>query len=126
MYLIGDSTVEERKHAEECAACQAKIASLTLPLSGFRGAVRTWSDQLSARDRAAELRWTVIPASDRVGPGTEASERNRGSMAETGPGRQDRPPGQPPGPGGAMVSSLGSTAGERRRCERSGHGSGRG
>jgi TonB family protein len=63
MYLIGDSTVEERKHAEECAACQAKIASLALPLSGFRGAVRTWSDQVGARDRAAELRWTVIPAS---------------------------------------------------------------
>jgi TonB family protein len=66
MYLIGDVSLEERKHAEECAACQARIASLATPLSFFRGAVRNWSDRASARDRAAELRWTVIPASDHL------------------------------------------------------------
>ena len=66
MYLIGDASLEERQHAEECAACQAKIASLAAPLSHFRGAVRTWSDRASAKDRAAELRWTVIPASDHL------------------------------------------------------------
>lgn len=64
MYLIGDIGLEERKHAEGCAECQAKIASLLTPLSHFRGAVRNWSDRAGARDRAAELRWTVIPAAD--------------------------------------------------------------
>jgi len=24
MYVIGDASVEERQHAEQCAACQAK------------------------------------------------------------------------------------------------------
>ena len=66
MYLIGDVTIEERKHAEECAACQAKIASLTTSISHFRGAVRNWSDRAHTRDRVAELRWTVIPASDHL------------------------------------------------------------
>jgi periplasmic protein TonB len=66
MYLIGDVGIEERKHAEECAACQAKIASLTTSISHFRGAVRNWSDRARARDRATELRWTVIPASDHL------------------------------------------------------------
>ena len=66
MYLIGDISLEERQHAEECASCQAKIASLATPLSHFRGAVRNWSDRASAKDRAAELRWTVIPSSDHL------------------------------------------------------------
>jgi TonB family protein len=66
MYLIGDVSIEERKHAEECASCQAKIASLTTSISHFRGAVRNWSDRARAKDRAAELRWTVIPASDHL------------------------------------------------------------
>ena len=66
MYLIGDVSIEERKHTEECVACQAKIASLTTSISHFRGAVRNWSDRAGARDRAAELRWTVIPASDHL------------------------------------------------------------
>jgi len=66
MYLIGDVSIEERKHAEECAACQAKIASLTTSISHFRGAVRNWSDRARAKDRAAELHWTVIPASDHL------------------------------------------------------------
>jgi periplasmic protein TonB len=66
MYLIGDIGFEERRHAEECAACQAKIASLTGALSHFRASVRTWSDRSRATDRAAELRWTVIPASDHL------------------------------------------------------------
>jgi TonB family protein len=66
MYLIGDVNVEERKHAKECVACQAKIASLTTTISHFRGAVRNWSDGARANDRAAELRWTVIPASDHL------------------------------------------------------------
>ena len=67
MYLIGDVSLEERKHAEECAQCQARIASLTTSIAHFRGAVRNWSDRAPARDRAAELRWTVIPASDHLG-----------------------------------------------------------
>jgi len=66
MYLIGDVGIEERKHAEECAACQAKIAGLMTSISHFRGAVRNWSDRARAKDRAAELRWTVIPASDHL------------------------------------------------------------
>jgi protein TonB len=66
MYLIGDVSLEERQHAEECAACQAKIASLVTPLVHFRGAVRSWSDRANGKDRAAELRWTVIPASDHL------------------------------------------------------------
>ncbi len=66
MYLIGDATLEERQHAEDCAACQNQIAKLAAPLSYFRGAVRNWSDRASTKDRAAELRWTVIPASDHL------------------------------------------------------------
>jgi periplasmic protein TonB len=66
MYLIGDASIEEREHAAECAACQAKIARLTTSLGGFRGAVRTWSGQASANGRAAGLQWTVIPPSDRL------------------------------------------------------------
>jgi hypothetical protein len=53
----------QRQHAGECASCQAKIAGLATPLTHFRGAVRNWSDRASVKDRAAELRWTVIPAS---------------------------------------------------------------
>ena len=45
---------------------RAKIAKLATPLSHFRGAVRSWSDRAGAKDRAAELRWTVIPASDHL------------------------------------------------------------
>src|ERR1035441_1899089 len=66
MYLIGDVSMEERTHADECAACQAKIANLTTSIAHFRGAVRNWSDRARAKDRAAELRWTVIPASDHL------------------------------------------------------------
>jgi periplasmic protein TonB len=66
MYIIGDASLEERQHAETCAACQTKIASLTTSLSHFRAAVRSWSDRASLKDRAAELRWTVIPASDHL------------------------------------------------------------
>jgi TonB family protein len=66
MYLIGDVSIEEREHAEACLACQAKIVSLTTSIAHFRGAVRNWSDGARAKDRAAELRWTVIPASDHL------------------------------------------------------------
>ncbi len=66
MYVIGDATFEERRHAEECEACQAKIAGLATSLAHFRGAVRNWSDRAGARERAAELRWTVIPATDHL------------------------------------------------------------
>jgi TonB family protein len=66
MYLIGDIGLEERQHAEECASCQAKIAGLVTPLTHFRGAVRNWSDRASVKDRAAQLRWTVIAASDHL------------------------------------------------------------
>src|SRR5580765_2957490 len=66
MYLIGDVSLEERKHAEDCESCQAKIASLTTSIAHFRGAVRQWTDGARAKDRATELRWTVIPASDHL------------------------------------------------------------
>ena len=66
MYLIGDASIEERKHAEECADCQAKIATLAAPIANFRGAVRQWTEGARAKDRAAELRWTVIPATDHL------------------------------------------------------------
>jgi protein TonB len=66
MYLIGDATFEERQHAEQCAACLAKIARLAGPLAHFRGAVRNWSEQARAKDRARELHWTVIPAADHL------------------------------------------------------------
>jgi periplasmic protein TonB len=66
MYLIGDATAEERQHAEQCAACQAKIASFVTSLGHFRGAVRNWSERAGAKDRAAERRWTVIPATDHL------------------------------------------------------------
>jgi periplasmic protein TonB len=62
MYLMGEIGTEERRHAEECAACQARIARLAGSLSNFRGAVRDWSDRTRANVRAAELHWTVIPA----------------------------------------------------------------
>ncbi len=66
MYLIGDASLEERQHAADCAACQTKIAKLATSLSHFRGAVRNWSDRTSAKDLVAEMRWTVIPASDHL------------------------------------------------------------
>jgi periplasmic protein TonB len=66
MYLIGVSTPEQRRHAEECPECKAKLASLIAPLAHFRGAVRNWSERAAARERAAELRWTVIPAIDHL------------------------------------------------------------
>jgi protein TonB len=66
MYLIGDASPEERQHAEVCTACQARIANLVRSLASFRGAVRDWSDRSSVKDRAAEMHWTVIPATDHL------------------------------------------------------------
>ena len=66
MYLIGDASLEERRHAADCAACQTKIAKLATSLSHFRGAVQNWSERASAKDLVAEMRWTVIPASDHL------------------------------------------------------------
>jgi TonB family protein len=66
MYLIGDVSVEERQHAVQCPACQARINRLAATLSHFRGAVRNWSEQSRARGRAAEHCWTVIPATDHL------------------------------------------------------------
>src|SRR5439155_18199544 len=66
MYVIGNTSVEERQHADDCAACQAKIAGLVTSLAHFRGAVRNWSDRAGAKDRAAELHWTVIPPADHL------------------------------------------------------------
>lgn len=63
MYVIGEASVEERQHAEQCAACQAKIAGLIGSLGNFRGAIRHWTER-ALKDRAAEMRWTVIPATD--------------------------------------------------------------
>jgi periplasmic protein TonB len=66
MYLIGDVNPEDRRHVEACAACQARIAGLLASLASFRGAVRDWSDRSSVKDRAAEMHWTVIPATDHL------------------------------------------------------------
>jgi len=66
MYLIGDVSPEERQHADACAACQTRIASLVGSLANFRGAVRHWSERASVKDRAAEMHWTVIPATDHL------------------------------------------------------------
>lgn len=64
MYVIGGANAEERQHAAECAACRQKIERLTGPLENFRAAVRGWGEGARARSRAAEMRWTVIPATD--------------------------------------------------------------
>lgn len=66
MYLIGDVKPEDRRHVDACAACQARIASLMGSLANFRGAVRDWSERSGVKDRAAEMRWTVIPATDHL------------------------------------------------------------
>lgn len=66
MYVIGEIGTEERRHAGECAACQARIARLTESLAQFRGTVRNWSERARPRSRAEELRWTVIPATDHL------------------------------------------------------------
>ena len=66
MYLMGEITIEERHHAAQCAACQARIAKFTSSLGYFRDAVHNWSDQLRAKDLATEMRWTVIPATDHL------------------------------------------------------------
>ena len=66
MYIVGDLRREERQHVDQCAACQAKVARLANSLSDCRGAVRNWSDQARARDRAAEMCWTVIPGGDHL------------------------------------------------------------
>ena len=65
MYLSGSAGAGERQHVEQCAACQARISRLVSSLVNFRGAVRDWSGH-AARDRAAEMRWTVIPATDHL------------------------------------------------------------
>jgi len=66
MYIIGDAGLEERQHARDCAECQAKIASLVTSLGRFRGAVRNWSERANSGDRAAAMRWTVIPPTDHL------------------------------------------------------------
>jgi periplasmic protein TonB len=64
MHVLGEASPAERRHAVECAACRARIANFTATLSNFRGAVREWGEQSILKDRAAEMRWTVIPATD--------------------------------------------------------------
>jgi protein TonB len=54
MYLLGESTAEDRRHTEECAACRDRISRLATGLSGFRDTIRTWSG------RAAEGRFVVL------------------------------------------------------------------
>ena len=54
MYLLGESTAQDRRHTEECANCQSRITRLATGLSGFREAVHTWSD------RAVEDRFVVL------------------------------------------------------------------
>jgi TonB family protein len=64
--LSGGASAEERQHAEECAACRAKISGVAEPLAHFRGAVRAWSEKTGVKDRAAEMHFTVIPAQDHL------------------------------------------------------------
>ncbi len=66
MYLIGNVSVEEHEHLEGCPACKTRIASLIASLADFRGAVRDWSEQSGVKDRATEMHWTVIPATDHL------------------------------------------------------------
>jgi TonB family protein len=66
MYLMGEISIEERHHAAQCSACQARIAKFKSSLGHFRDAVHNWSDQLRAKDLATEMRWTVIPAADHL------------------------------------------------------------
>jgi len=66
MYLMGEISIEERHHAAQCSACQARIAKFASSLGHFRDAVHNWSDQLRAKDLATEMRWTVIPAADHL------------------------------------------------------------
>jgi len=66
MYLIGDASAEERQHTESCPACQARVATMIESLANFRGAIRDWSARSSPKDRAAEMHWTVIPATDHL------------------------------------------------------------
>ena len=61
-YLMGEIGVAERHHAAQCAACRARLDGFASSLGHFRDAVRNWSDQIRAKDPAAEMRWTVIPA----------------------------------------------------------------
>ena len=44
-FLIGDASVAELRHVEECASCEAEVASLSRSLSVFRSSVRNWSAQ---------------------------------------------------------------------------------
>ena len=62
MYMIGEIGMEERRHAEECAACQARIARLAGSLSQFRGAVREWSDRAQANGGVSDQDWQRIAA----------------------------------------------------------------
>ena len=64
MYLIGDASLEERQHAAECRVPD-EIAGIAAP-SRISRSGRTWSDRASAKDRAAQLHWTVIPGSDHL------------------------------------------------------------
>jgi TonB family protein len=66
MYLIGDGSLEDRQHAEQCETCRARIAGLASSLEQFRGAIRSWSGRVAGHSRAAEMCWTVIPASDHL------------------------------------------------------------
>ena len=66
MYLIGDVSQQERQHVGGCVECQTRIASLMTSLASFRTAVRGWSDGAVAKDHAARMNWTVIPASDNL------------------------------------------------------------
>ena len=61
MYLIGDISLDERRHAEQCEACRNRIDRLANSLVNFRGAVRNWSGRA-----AAAQSWTVIPATDHL------------------------------------------------------------
>jgi TonB family protein len=62
MYRKCDVHSEER----QSAACRTTVEGITQPLAQFRGAVRSWSDRASVKDRAAELHWMVIPATDHL------------------------------------------------------------
>ena len=62
MYLIGDVSPEERQHAEACAACQTQDSQPRRLPGEFPRRHTGLERARGVKDRAAEMHWTVIPA----------------------------------------------------------------
>jgi protein TonB len=55
-YMIGGAAPRYAQHARECSACRSEIERMQAALLEFRGAVRNWTDRMSA----ARLETSVI------------------------------------------------------------------